>query len=219
MDIKLEEMSGLNFNLLKLFPTPVYITEADNNVLEDIQTELYSVYNKLSNDGLFQHKNNWNTQHLSDPSFTGNFFNYYNCNNFLNFLSKHIKSYLFINGVIVEPDYEITESWFTLTKNKEYAHIHNHGTSDISGCYYLQTNGEDGDFTIPCSQKPLDMQFRLFPNITKSLVVPPQVGRMILFPGWMDHGIKTNMTDNDRVSISFNIKVHDVPKQGSDVYA
>ena len=33
----------------------------------------------------------------------------------------------------------------------------------------------------------------------------PEVGKILLFPGWLKHGINTNNTDNIRISLSFNI--------------
>ena len=33
----------------------------------------------------------------------------------------------------------------------------------------------------------------------------PQVGKMILFPGWLQHGVNVNNTDNIRMSLAFNI--------------
>lgn len=217
--MKLEDLTNLKYSLLNLFPTPVYIAEAEGNTLDNIQDEMMLVYGDLMERGFFQVKEGWNTHKLSDPSFTGNLFQHYDFRYFLEFLDKHLQSYLFRHGVVGEQEFIVNESWMTLTQHKDYAHIHNHGMSNISGCYYIQTNGNDGDFTIPCTQKPLEMQAKIFPNLAKRLTIPPKVGRLILFPGWMDHGIKTNTTESDRVSISFNISVKDKEKNVVDCYA
>ena len=34
-----------------------------------------------------------------------------------------------------------------------------------------------------------------------------QTGDLLLFPSWLDHGVKANMTDNARINISFNFGV------------
>ena len=34
-----------------------------------------------------------------------------------------------------------------------------------------------------------------------------QTGDLLLFPSWLDHGVKANMTDNARVNIAFNFGV------------
>ena len=41
---------------------------------------------------------------------------------------------------------------------------------------------------------------------TGRMVVNPTEGELILFPGWLDHGVQTNDTDDERVSVSFNIR-------------
>ena len=33
----------------------------------------------------------------------------------------------------------------------------------------------------------------------------PKEGKILLFPGWLEHGVKTNLTDNVRMSLSFNV--------------
>ena len=33
----------------------------------------------------------------------------------------------------------------------------------------------------------------------------PEEGRMYVFPGWLEHGVEENLSDRDRVSISFNV--------------
>ena len=34
-----------------------------------------------------------------------------------------------------------------------------------------------------------------------------ETGDILLFPSWLDHGVKANMTDNARVNIAFNFGV------------
>ena len=34
-----------------------------------------------------------------------------------------------------------------------------------------------------------------------------ETGDILLFPSWLDHGVKANMTDKHRVNISFNFGV------------
>ena len=35
--------------------------------------------------------------------------------------------------------------------------------------------------------------------------MPPEEGRMYVFPGWLEHGVEENKSDQDRVSIAFNV--------------
>jgi uncharacterized protein (TIGR02466 family) len=37
--------------------------------------------------------------------------------------------------------------------------------------------------------------------------IPPEVGKLIIFPSWLDHGVNPNLSDTDRISMSFNINL------------
>ena len=85
-----------------------------------------------------------------------------------------------------------------------YAHIHKHGFSDISGVYYYRTNGSDGDifFETPVTETGCS---KFWMNHSLTFSIPPEKGLILLFPGWLSHGVRTNTTDNQRISLSFNI--------------
>ena len=36
----------------------------------------------------------------------------------------------------------------------------------------------------------------------------PEEGKLIIFPGWLLHGVKQNLSDEDRIVISGNIKLY-----------
>ena len=67
---------------------------------------------------------------------------------FTSFLEKCVASFLGELGMRRHLPYAVTESWFTRTIQGKHAPIHSHGNSDISGVYYLQTNGADGELAI-----------------------------------------------------------------------
>ena len=85
-----------------------------------------------------------------------------------------------------------------------YAHIHKHGFSDISGVYYYRTNGSDGDifFETPVTETGCS---KFWINHSLTFNIAPEKGLIILFPGWLSHGVRTNTTDDQRISLSFNI--------------
>ena len=103
------------------------------------------------------------------------------------------------------PDFKLIESWVNFLNNGEFQYDHTHPNCRVSGVYYYDTNGEDGEirFTNP---NPI-MQFNGFPSDRmprSSITYKPKVGRMILFPSWLTHRVNINNTTNQRVSITFN---------------
>jgi len=39
----------------------------------------------------------------------------------------------------------------------------------------------------------------------EEITMRPEEGRMYVFPGWLEHGVEENRSNQDRVSISFNV--------------
>jgi len=101
----------------------------------------------------------------------------------------------------------IDDMWVNIYKKNDYMNTHDHKDADISGVYYYKTNTQDGDivFSNPCDV----MQYtKLLGDIEGSkLKVTPNEGKIILFPAWLKHSVNRNTTDDDRVSVTFNIKL------------
>jgi uncharacterized protein (TIGR02466 family) len=103
----------------------------------------------------------------------------------------------------------ITTCWAMV--NGKYASnaLHNHPNSILSGVYYLKTPENCGvlSFTDPRSAaqmlNPPIVEFNLWtlPKISYK----PEAGMMLLFPSWLLHGVETNMSEDTRISVSFNI--------------
>jgi len=46
--------------------------------------------------------------------------------------------------------------------------------------------------------------------------MPPEEGRLYVFPAWLEHGVQPNTGDSDRVGVSFNVLVSvPAPPQGA----
>lgn len=185
----------------KWFYTPVYFAYIqEQNIIND--------FVKLANEQTFNIPEGWNSQLLTDPSFTKNILEENHCIDFLKHLEIHISKFLVeINcdsSCIRKGNYKMLSSWFTLNKKNMYSHIHMHGDADIAGVYYFQTNGEDGELFFENPNKALRSS-HCFRHIQQRIYYKPEVGKLILFPGWLEHGVTTNLTDNHRMSLSFNL--------------
>ena len=181
-----------------VMPIPIYSVECIDNVNE-IQQEIDSVARGVG----FKHSEGWGqTHYLSDPTFKENFIEDNKLDTLKKELDKHVEKYC--DELEFKKDlfsYRIESSWLSLFQKNSYGHIHDHGSSDISGVYYHKTNGDDGSIFFvspaPSSSRPVQI-------CNTRLTYPPITGGLILFPGWLRHGIETNTTDNTRISLSFN---------------
>lgn len=191
-----------DFVIENLFPTSIYRT---NLVDMGVQEEIDGVINQVQFVETPQH---WGKTHKvnkpknGDLVFNQDFLHDYNLSVFQTHLKFHVKNYMKKLNIVVADVYK-KQSWITLFEKNDYGHIHNHGTADIAGAYYYSTNGKDGDIFF--SNPNLACSTSIFKNMQNRVSVNPRVGDLILFPGFLNHGITRNETDNRRMSISFNI--------------
>ena len=186
------------------FSIPLYYVKPTDDEYELIQEELLEVHKNTNYEIPPQFPKN--SSHLLTPkAFTANIIKKYNCNSFLEFLKKSVKDYVFTLGYTGPMEYIIDSSWITKTTKGRSAVEHTHGSTDISGVYYIKTNGEDGNL---CFEDPNQ---KLVSNLIMELVVnqntaPLEQGFLILWPGYLSHRTFVNQTDHERLSLSFNIK-------------
>ena len=98
-------------------------------------------------------------------------------------------------------------SWITKTQKNEYAHIHTHQGSHISGAYYIKTNGEDGNLYFPNIHRGWASN-PIIGCSTHLTEAPLETGILVLFPADLSHGVNENRTDDIRYSLSFNIFIN-----------
>ena len=183
------------------FSIPLYVTKASGEVYDEIQEELLLCCNQKE----FSQFENWpdHNHELSENAFGGNVLK--DCPKFLDFLHVNLMSYLDDIGCQSSREYEISTSWFTKTKHLKCADLHDHGGSDLSGVYYLQTNGRDGNlkFSDPHRSYATNYIFQSVTNYDPKL--PLEEGLLALWPGMIQHQTEPNMTQDERISLSYNI--------------
>ena len=133
-----------------IFPTPVFAQQLSGSRQGKINQELYSVYNP---DKMVKntHTHNHLGSHEVSCDDEGNMFSINiikETPNFCRFVEQCVINYAQELGMQAMIPFAITESWFTKTSKGQHAPIHAHGNSDISGVYYLQTNGSDGELVL-----------------------------------------------------------------------
>jgi len=190
------------------WPTPIYYSLIKNPVFDKIQSDFEKVYLDLKATNSFQHKAGWNPSSvmLSDTTFLRSILDEYGLEDFKIELLDHVQNFIKHYGVKTT-DIKIKQSWMTLTTKGEINHTHSHGPADISGVYYFKTNGEDGSIYFESTNKLLGASAMFNPG-AQTISYKPEVGKLILFPGFVEHGVYENTTDNERVSVSFNIFVN-----------
>lgn len=170
---------------LDLFPTRIYLEKVFN--YDQIQSDISDV------EASIEWENLWDTHYISDKSFTKTIIP----DSLGREIADHIMNYA------GRDDFRITASWMTRLEPGQYAIAHQHGHADMSGVYYYKTNGEEGNLYF--MNPALAATTSVWSQARNCHDIQPIQGSMLLFPGYLIHGIKTNTSDQDRLSLSFNI--------------
>jgi uncharacterized protein (TIGR02466 family) len=194
--------------IINLFPTPVYVNQVAN--FDKIQSELGQCYDDLVTNNRFQRPATWDqhTQVISDPTFGSNILEDYDLAAFKTELVTHVSNYIKAMksdiGYRRPGNFTVKNAWIAVTNSGEFGHLHTHADADLSGVYYYQTTGKDGSFYIDNPNKVL-MAGYCTHHLERRVMITPEPGKIILFPGWLEHGVASNQTKDTRISVSFNI--------------
>ncbi|WP_421656920.1 TIGR02466 family protein [Leptothermofonsia sp. ETS-13] len=94
--------------------------------------------------------------------------------------------------------------------NPKYASnkIHDHANSLFSGVYYVKTPKDCGNLMF---YDPRSARTFYKPNVqgytaytADAVAHVAEAGLLLIFPSWLKHGVEPNLSDEDRISISFN---------------
>ena len=132
------------------------------------------------------------------------------------FLRKQVGDFLtstraFRDGVGVE----FSNMWININQKRDYNIVHNHPKSTLSGVFWIKTPENSGKLQFV---NPNNFSQHTFLNSFQQCVrhtylahlqydmdlVP---GRIVLFPSHLLHGVEPSQSREDRISISFNIKL------------
>lgn len=101
----------------------------------------------------------------------------------------------------------ITDFWVNIYAKGDAQDVHRHPNSIISGIYYVQTPQDAGDLVL---HTPADDE--LMPPIERPNHLnaatqqwKPDAGQMLLFRSWVRHSVMPNRSDEERISVAFDI--------------
>jgi len=105
----------------------------------------------------------------------------------------------------------ITDMWANVNTPGSYNKSHQHNNSFISGVYYLKVPNNSGNIFFEDTRNLWCLlQASYTENDTfNSMEVEykPIEGMLILFPSYLSHRVDINNSDEDRISVSFNVNL------------
>ena len=105
-------------------------------------------------------------------------------------------------------DITITDMWANVLKDTEHHPMHTHSNNFLSGTYYLQSDQKASIVfhdPRPAADVIVPRKKETTLNNSSLLSYASKQNRAVIFPSWLPHSVEPNLTNEERVSISFDI--------------
>lgn len=106
----------------------------------------------------------------------------------------------------------IQSAWININHKYCYNNTHKHPGSNLSGVLWVKIPENSGTFVFEAPAtydleipEHTNVQYRNQIKLHGAYEIPPREGMMILFPSYLEHYVTMNESDEDRVSIAFNL--------------
>ena len=189
-----------------LFSTPVWTIQLDNykNINEDMYKYI-KFLNEKDNIGIS--KSNIKGWHSKDFDLNDK-----DPQNFIKFILPAIEQVMDdMSWEKQKQTAKINNMWAIINTGGSANLRHQHGNSTISGAYYVRAPENSGDIVF---YDPRPAPVYSYPNIDKPNIlnaqvngVNPKEGALVLFPSYLDHSVNENLSKDERIVISFNIRI------------
>tara|TARA_B100001996_G_C18451632_1_gene512450 strand:- start:50 stop:646 length:597 start_codon:yes stop_codon:yes gene_type:complete len=191
--------------VINLFPSSVHLIDIEN----------YDVVKEESLSFIYQEQeNNPSSVYKSNSGGWQSHSDYHEWNNIIKRIvdkgvSKHSEFYLDYRKL------ECTALWFNINKKGNYNHQHDHPRCDLSGVLWIKTPPNCGRIRFESSYSylsnthlgSLNEEYKDDTYNYTHFNFNPVEGRMLIFPSYLRHSVEVNESDEDRISVSFNINI------------
>ena len=194
-------------DLIQKFITPIWVTIIKDS--ERINDELIQFIYELKEKDI-EGSNRSNILGWHSPDF--NLKNNNEPKKLLDILSPHLNSVIRnLNWNMENKNLKITSMWAIVNKKYAANHQHIHANNLLSAVYYVQASKNSGDifFSDPRPGAKIKVPKLKQGNDLSSMnyYITPQSGMFVVFPSWLEHSVGPNMTDKERIIISFNADI------------
>ena len=182
------------------FPTPIYVLDIkDKSINEQLEKDILNWYNK--DKGINRtNVNGWHSKTTMHemPEY------------------KRLTDALYEaqKKIYIEEDLDsepfLGNMWANVNPKGGMNRAHIHPNSLWSGVYYVKANKNSGHLKIDdprsiASMSRPRLKEKQHPiRLWRETSFEPKVGRLIMFPAWLVHAVDPNLSDELRISVSFN---------------
>jgi len=198
-----------NYEILELFPTPVYVTKLPEELGKIVPWLLQQEIRKDKIDSSNYGERSINSYILHEPD----------ASDLSTYLLAHLKEFSSKLGY-QDTDFKFSQSWISYKQPGQHHTLHSHPNSAISGVLYFGELASKTpaikfhNSTISINRgsleprKVLDRRELKYAQETFSIEFEP--GLLVLFPSHLYHSVPVNNSEKVRCSLAFN----SVPTRG-----
>ena len=188
------------------FSTPVWTSKLEN--YKSVNDKIYAfIKNNQKEDQKGIIKSNIKGWHSNDFDMKNN-----DVIEFINLISPKLNDAIVdMNWDLENQSVKITSMWAIVNIGGASNARHHHGNSDISAAYYVRAPKNCGEivFYDPRPAPVYSFPKAINPNLLNAQVngISPKEGALVLFPSYLDHSVNENLSNEERIVISFNITI------------
>ena len=196
----------LNYKIVNLFPSSIHnleITDFDE-CKDELVKEVYQEKERDPKGRIVSNQGGWQS----------NSYELHECKSEM--LQKVIRNSLseFKKNLLKEKVSMKCQGWTNINGSGDFNLKHNHPRSDLSGVFWIKAPKNSGNIVFESPEifnryRELDSysdEFRYDSNVYMTYYFTPKEGNILIFPSNLQHEVKENKSNEDRISYSFNIK-------------
>ena len=190
-----------------IFPTQIYEAQWENfeNVRSDLKSKLMPLFNdNVAAGNQYYDKDGQPIFKRTDPNLQ----NRKELQPLTDFLNYHARVYWKACGFTTRVEPYVMQVWANDVPPGGFTPAHNHNPVPIGGAFYVDADSEMGNLYLEDplemvkGKQPLDFTYKPY-LWTETISVQP--GKVVMFPGWMRHHVRSNMSKENRIVVGFNI--------------
>ena len=195
-------------NVYELFPDPIFHCKLENykQINKELLNYILELQKKDKKGNNRSNRGGWHSPNFDivNPGPPINFIN-----SFKDFLKHIIEDE--IGWEYVPNKQRVVAMWAIINKKNSYNVKHNHQNCYLSSAYYIKKPENSGDITF---YDPKESKTYRFPEVEKhtnysaeSVTIKPEEGDLLIFPSYLYHDVGVNLSDEERIVVSFNIDI------------
>ena len=196
-----------DYKVYKLFPTPVFHYKLENyeELNKELEKYILDLKKKDKTGQLKSNRGGWHSPFFDlKNEIPMKFFN-----KMKSFLEKIITNEM--GWEYVPNNVKITSMWSIINKKGDFNIQHNHPNAYLSAAYYVKCPVNSGNINF---HEGSEAKLIRHPNIKKftemsamKTSLEPKEGDLFVFPAYFYHDVGENLSNEDRIVISFNLDI------------